>query len=318
MRPVAQEISTHPDDQPALGREVGQPVDVSSVLSGIVPMLRTVVLDADLPFRPPHVDAADERAVLVDDDDLAFCGFGNPAAIEQQPRPGFLRRFGATVHQLHDAPQLHDAAGPRRLSARRSTSPVLRPVAFANASTWMIAVSSRSRRPRSNAVRAGVVTGIPRTRRRSRRRAVGSRWITMPSTSQASRRMSSAGSVRIDPRVSVHARAADIPRDGGVRAATTAKRPPPSRSGVSSTPRADRHCDRPSGDGWPTFAWSPTDGQRFSADERQDFFIHAPTVGSWSHTDRCSPSDRRPVDKRAVGDERVWACVTPKRHFACG
>ena len=70
MRPVAQEVSTHSDDHPALGRKVGQPVDVSSVLVRVGPMLRTVVLDADLPLLPSHVDAADEFAVFVDDNDL--------------------------------------------------------------------------------------------------------------------------------------------------------------------------------------------------------------------------------------------------------
>jgi hypothetical protein len=70
MRPVAQVISTQPDYHPTLGRQFGQPVDVASMLVGVRSMLRTVVLDADLPFRPSHVDAADELAVLVDNNDL--------------------------------------------------------------------------------------------------------------------------------------------------------------------------------------------------------------------------------------------------------
>ena len=72
MRPIAQQISTHPNDRPALGCQFGQPVDVASVLVRVGPMLWTVVFDGDLPFGPPHVDAADEAAVLVDDEDLGL------------------------------------------------------------------------------------------------------------------------------------------------------------------------------------------------------------------------------------------------------
>ena len=74
---------------------------------------------------------------------------------------------------------------PRRSAARRSISSDLRPVAFASASTRMIAVSRRARRPISKAVRAGVVAGtLPTTHISSCRSFI--RWITTPSTSQVS------------------------------------------------------------------------------------------------------------------------------------
>ncbi len=111
MRSVPQKISTHPDDQPALGGEIGQPVDVASMLVGVLPVLRTVVLDAHLPFRPAHVDATDEAAVLVDDNDLRL-RLRKPGGDQQKACPGFLRRLGATVHQLYNTPQLDYAARP--------------------------------------------------------------------------------------------------------------------------------------------------------------------------------------------------------------
>ena len=52
-------------------------------------MLRTVVFDANLPFLPSHVYAADEGAVFIDDKDLSLRS-RKPGGDQQQPRPGFL------------------------------------------------------------------------------------------------------------------------------------------------------------------------------------------------------------------------------------
>src|SRR5689334_19730566 len=90
MRPVAQVIAAQPDDQPALGGESGQSVDIASMLVGVIPMLRTVILDADLPLLPSHVDAANEFAEFVENDDLRL-GLRKPGGDQQQARPGLLR-----------------------------------------------------------------------------------------------------------------------------------------------------------------------------------------------------------------------------------
>lgn len=65
-------------------------------------------------------------------------------------------------------------------------------VALASASSRITAVVRPRRRPRSNAVRTGVVAGIPRTVDTSSSRN-SSRWITMPSTGLPLRRYSSVG-----------------------------------------------------------------------------------------------------------------------------
>ncbi|HET7666806.1 MAG TPA: hypothetical protein VFK56_12220 [Mycobacterium sp.] len=77
MLPEAQEIATNSEDQPALVRQIGQSFDVSGMLVRVGPMGWAVILDADLPSRPAHVDAADKGAVLIDDNDLRLRFSGN-------------------------------------------------------------------------------------------------------------------------------------------------------------------------------------------------------------------------------------------------
>jgi hypothetical protein len=80
-----------------------QPLDVVGVVVWVCPVLLAVVLDADFPFRPAHVDAAPADLDLGD-------GSRQSVAHQQQAQLGLLRRFRTIVGKIQRVAKSADAA----------------------------------------------------------------------------------------------------------------------------------------------------------------------------------------------------------------
>ncbi len=167
-----------------LGGQVGESIDVVGLDVRVGPVLRPVVFDPDFPLREAHVDAADEV-------DRTRRRPRSASAAAEIPRRSDSSRVRVSCGDSAP-PSIRSTTcrnctmprAPRWRSAMHPTSTALRPVAFASASTRMIAVVSLSRLPRSNAVRAAVVTGIPSIVVTSSSAESRTRWMTMPSGGQ--------------------------------------------------------------------------------------------------------------------------------------
>ena len=88
--PVPQHVRADADDPPAQRFEFGLSVDVARPYRGVRPMLSAVILDANQPVVPPHVDAALEGAESIEHFDLRTPRPQSRRG-KNQPRPCFLR-----------------------------------------------------------------------------------------------------------------------------------------------------------------------------------------------------------------------------------
>jgi hypothetical protein len=104
---ITKDVSADPHDAPAAGQQFGVPVDVVGPPL-VIPVLRAVVLHADLELLIPHINSGECVAERV-----AHHGLGlrprQSRVDENQSRPGFLRRFRTTVRQLQHLSQLNQA-----------------------------------------------------------------------------------------------------------------------------------------------------------------------------------------------------------------
>jgi hypothetical protein len=144
------------------------------------------VFDGDLPVVPAHV-AADMVANRLDTSICVRCG--------RKPAPVRTRRVSVSCGDSAPASARPMASrswtmprGPLWRSIKTSMSTVLTSVACIRASRRMTANVNPYRRPRSNAVRAAVVTGMPRTKDISSSNS-SSLCKTMPSVLSHDRRL---------------------------------------------------------------------------------------------------------------------------------
>ena len=150
------------NDAPAQCLEFGLLVDVLGADRRVRPVLFAVVLDTDLPLGPAHIDAVDVVAKAVEDVDLC--------SSRPRPAPVSTRRVrvscgdsAPTSASLTTSRNCTIPRAPRWRSISVSMSANLSAVACRSASTRITASVRPYRRPWSKAVRAAVVTGIPRT-----------------------------------------------------------------------------------------------------------------------------------------------------------
>jgi hypothetical protein len=88
---IAEQVAADTDHPPAECSKLGSPIDVGGSLRRVGPVLRPIEL---------HAEAVAYHNLRL--------WFWQPGIDEREPRPRFLRRFGAAVHQLQHAPQLDD------------------------------------------------------------------------------------------------------------------------------------------------------------------------------------------------------------------
>ena len=122
-----------------------------------------VVLHADLASRPSPCRGGRRSSRIVSNTSICVLCGRRPARSQHQTGAGFLRRLRPGIGQTDCFSQLDDAAcTPVAVDQRFDLGSVSGPVARISASRRMTAKVRPCRRPRSNAVLAGCVTGMPR------------------------------------------------------------------------------------------------------------------------------------------------------------
>ncbi len=109
VRAVAQQVGADPHNAPAEGFESRRSVDVPRALTGVGPMLGSVILDDYVPLGPAEVSSGHHEPELVTNQHLC-CGRWQSSIDQQQPGDGFRWRFGAGVDARQNYTQLTQPA----------------------------------------------------------------------------------------------------------------------------------------------------------------------------------------------------------------